>query len=89
MENKDLIVGHCYKSKRPRRVFMGLYDFFDDRQVIWTNGYYVQYDSPTIKFGQNYKKITVEEFLKWADEDITDIMPKDDWREWEAQPNDR
>ncbi len=77
----DIIVGHTYSSKRPKGV--GLFPtLMDDRQVKWTgNGIHVQYDSPTVRMGRNYPTTTMEKFLKWADRDITDEMPKGEWRE--------
>lgn len=42
--------------------------------------YQVQYDSPSLKPGKKYPTVTLAKFLKWAGKDITDIMPKGEWR---------
>lgn len=84
---EDLKVGHVYSAKRPKE-----YDFpplLGDRQILWLGkGFddkegwttFVQYDSPSVRNGRNYPKITAQKFLKWADKDVTDLMPKGEWR---------
>jgi len=53
-------------------------------ETIWD--YMVQYDSPTVKLGKKRPIIPAEKFLKWADKDITDLMPANlDWRCEEKQ----
>lgn len=47
-------------------------------EAVWD--YKVQYDSPSVKPGKNYPTITLTKFLKWAGKDITDTMPKGEWR---------
>lgn len=73
----EIIVGHTYESKRPR-VNGGL---ANDRMIVWANAEFVQYDSPTVRFGQKLPKIRKDEFIEWAGRDVTDIMPKGEWRE--------
>lgn len=47
-------------------------------ETIWD--YSVQYDSPSVKFGQKHPSIQAEKFIKWAQSDVTDILPKNgDW----------
>lgn len=75
----ELIRGHVYKAKKPRKV--GVFDpLWDDRQILWVGLDELQYDSPSVKIGKPYPRISIEKFLKWAGEDITAQMPAD--REW-------
>jgi len=78
--DKDLIIGHCYSAKKPKLIgfFPRLYN---DRQIVWLGIDQVQYDSPTVKMGRKLPIVTIEKFLKWADKDITDTIPKGAWRE--------
>jgi len=79
MLKSDLIVNHIYAAKRPSSV--GLFGYYNDRQILWMGELSVQYDSPTVKDGRPYPKVSIENFLKWAGEDITKIMPVGAWRE--------
>lgn len=75
-----LAVGRVYQAKKVAGV--GLFPcFYNDRQIVWLGLDQVQYDSPTVKRGRKYPRVTVEQFLKWADKDVTDLMPPNDWRE--------
>lgn len=47
-------------------------------EAVWD--YVVQYDSPSVKHGKNYPKISLTKFLKWAGKEVTDLMPKGEWR---------
>ncbi len=83
LTREDLKVGHCYSAKRKNTT--GFMRYINDRQILYIgrdiiDGEYVQYDSPTVKNGSHYPKISVEKFLKWVKEDVTDKMPKDNWR---------
>jgi hypothetical protein len=60
-----------------------------DRQILWKGLIYdnkegfvdgLQYDSPSVRNGRKYPKISVAKFLKWAEADITETMPKGKWR---------
>ncbi len=42
--------------------------------------YMVQYDSPTVKNGKNYPSVTQTVFEKWAGREVTELMPKGEWR---------
>ncbi|WP_315090329.1 hypothetical protein [Aggregatibacter segnis] len=80
---EDLKVGHVYSAKR--QTTTGFFRYINDRQILFIgyeliDGGYVQYDSPSVKNGSHYPKVSIEKFLKWAKEDVTDLMPKDDWR---------
>jgi hypothetical protein len=80
-EPLPLIVGHVYESKTPRVTTKGL---VNDRWIIWIGADTLQYDSPTVRYGQNFPKVTHAQFREWAGRDITDEMPKYEWREAEA-----
>lgn len=75
----ELIQGHVYEAKRKRAVGF-LPAFWNDRQLlrVWDDS--VQYDSPTVRRGSKYPTMSREKFLKWAGRDVTDEMPKRDWR---------
>ena len=84
---EDLNVGHVYSAKRPQTY--GFSRLLGDRQILWIGMIYdnkegfvqgVQYDSPSVKDGRHYPKTSITKFLKWADADITEIMPKGEWR---------
>ena len=73
-------VGRTYAAKRLSVV--GFPPLVNDRQVIWMDslGIELQYDSPTVGIGRKYPRVSVESFAKWAKEDVTDQMPKGEWR---------
>lgn len=79
-EPLPLIVGHAYEAKRPARVGNIFDPLWNDRQIVWTNGEYVQYDSPSVANGRRLPKVTHEQFRRWAARDITAQMPKGEWR---------
>ncbi len=71
-------VGMVFEAKKPKRIgFRGLWN---DRQILYVGDGLIQYDSPTVKHGRKYPTVTTEEFEKWAGRDVTQEMPKDDWR---------
>lgn len=76
----DLKSGHVYEAKHPRKCG-GLFDpLWNDRQIRWVDSKEVCYDSPTVKPGADYPIVPIEKFLKWAGRDITNEMPKGEWR---------
>ncbi|WP_199721086.1 hypothetical protein [Neisseria weixii] len=76
--------GRIYSAKNPRIITLPAEGrFWNDRQVIYCDGITVQYDSPAVKPGQNYPKMPIEKFEKWAKEDVTDITPENAWRKVE------
>ncbi|QIM66309.1 hypothetical protein A4G16_02430 [Mannheimia granulomatis] len=85
LTRQDLIVGHVYEAKRKQ---VNPYREINDRQILWIGKEFykdeyqevVQYDSPTVRSGQNYPKVSVIKFLKWAKSDVTVEMPKGEWR---------
>ncbi len=83
----DLLVGNVYSAKSPKE--HGFPPLLGDRQILWMGLIYdnkegfvdgLQYDSPSVREGRHYPKISITKFLKWAKADITDTMPKDKWR---------
>ena len=47
-------------------------------ECVWEHT--IQYDSPSVKDGKNYPAISASKFIKWAEKNITEIMPKGEWR---------
>ena len=83
----DLHVGHVYSAKSPKE--HGFPPLLGDRQILWKGLIYdnkegfvdgLQYDSPSVRRGRKYPKISIAKFLKWAEADITETMPKGEWR---------
>ena len=70
MDVTELVSGHFYRAKKPKRVSDGGYD---DRRVLWISEdrSKIQYDSPTIGQGRHYPTIPTERFLKWVGKEIT------------------
>ena len=79
----DVIVGKCFEAKKPKSV--GFPPLIDDRQVKWISldRDRIQFDSPSVGFGRKYPTVSMASFLKWAGRDITNLMPKDEWRSME------
>lgn len=75
-----LIVGHTYEAKKPGRVGTMLDPLWNDRQILWIGVAEVQYDSPSVACGRRMPRVGIEQFRKWAGRDITDKMPKGEWR---------
>lgn len=76
----DLKRGHVYSAKKPQA---GVFNqMVNDRQILHINllEKIVQYDSPTIRIGRKYPKVSIDAFLKWADKDITDQLQANCWR---------
>ena len=81
MEKSDLKEGSVYCSKRPRVVRRFLdHDVYDDRQIVWLGFDSVQYDSPTVQPGRRLPTISIEKFLKWAGEEVTQELEDRGWR---------
>lgn len=85
----ELIVGHTYEAKRPKKI--GVVDpLMDDRMIVWIGLAEVQYDSPSVRFGRRLPKVSKEAFLRWAGRDVTNEMPRSEWRAVNAmRPNAR
>lgn len=83
----DIRSGRCYEARRT--AFVGAANEANDRQVIFVNESRteVQYDSPTVRDGVQYPILSMEKFVKWAKRDITELMPKGDWRTYNYVKN--
>lgn len=80
MEKIDLITGHVYEAKRKKECGDIFNPVWNDRQIVWIGPFLVQYDSPTVTNGRKYPTVSIDAFLKWAKRDVTEDMPKGDWR---------
>jgi hypothetical protein len=77
----DLKVGRVFSSKRPQRA--GLFTpLLNDRSILYVNTLdrTMQYDSPTVRDGRHYPKVSFDAFLRWAKDDVTDLCPPGEWR---------
>jgi hypothetical protein len=78
----ELTVGSIYRAKRPSNA-NGL---VNDRVIRWMSfdKSEVQYDSPAVRFGARYPKVSAEAFLKWAGREIDEsILPSGGWQMWD------
>lgn len=84
MKIEDLKVGRVYRAKRPRCVHRLDGSYVNDRQILYISpfGESIQYDSPSVTFNAKYPIISTEKFLKWADKDITDSLPPNEWEKY-------
>lgn len=84
MKIEDLKVGRVYRAKRPRVVHRLDGSYVNDRQILYISpfGESIQYDSPSVAFKAKYPIISTEKFLKWADKDITDSLPPNEWEKY-------
>jgi hypothetical protein len=71
----DIQVGKTYRAKRPQR--MGLLEELNDRTVLHVGRVTVQYDSPSVRFGQHYPKVSMEKFLAWASHEVVEEPTND------------
>lgn len=79
MIRANIQVDHVYSAKRPKRTKP--FGEWGDRQVLRIVAGFVQFDSPTVRDGAHYPTITMQAFLHWAKEDVTDKMPENgEWR---------
>lgn len=81
MQAEEIKVGHKYRAKKPKAI--GPQQQVDDRQVLYVGFTQVQYDSPSVIWGKQYPRISMEKFLKWAGEDITDTLPEGQWKNFD------
>lgn len=67
---EDIRVGVTYRGKRRRKVR----DEYDGRTVLNVSGGQssVQYDSETIGVGRHYPTVSMERFLAWALEPVSE-----------------
>ena len=78
----DLKVDRTYRAKQPAKAGDEAKPCYNDRTIMWMGGNVVQYDGPSVRFGRNYPKITVEVFLAWASHDVTDQLPEGAYQPW-------
>lgn len=50
------------------------------RYIETLRDYKIQYDSPSVRNGRNYPMIALAKFLKWAGKEVTELVPKGEWR---------
>jgi len=84
MEASDVKVGRVYRAKKPKAVGI-LMRYYDDRLITWVSTMkdQIQYDGPTVRMGSKYPTISMKSFLRWANADVTEHIPKNDWQEYE------
>jgi hypothetical protein len=81
LTDTDIKVGRVFSAKRPQQA--GIFDRrLNDRQVLHVSvlDRTLQYDSPTVRTGRHYPRVSFDAFLRWAKADVTDQCPKDEWR---------
>ena len=72
MKPEEIKHGKLYRGHRRREtLFTGK---FDDRRVVWIkkDRSQVQYDSYFVKMGQRLPRIPMEQFAKWAKEEVVE-----------------
>lgn len=91
MKIEDLKVGRVYRAKRPRVVHTLGGSYINDRQILSISPFEdtIQYDSPKVGFRSKYPIISTEKFLKWADKDITDSLPPNEWEKYKRCKNEK
>ncbi|HBO4511908.1 TPA: hypothetical protein L4U47_004335 [Pseudomonas aeruginosa] len=82
MTELQIKVGRTYRAKKPRAVNCGVSQLINDRTVKYVGVFEVQYDGPSVRFGQHYPRIPIEKFLAWADRDVTDELPVGEYADW-------
>ncbi|HFI2220148.1 TPA: hypothetical protein ACGPOR_000588, partial [Pseudomonas aeruginosa] len=82
MAELQIQIGRTYRAKKPRAVNCGVSQLINDRTVKYVGAFEVQYDGPSVRFGQHYPRIPIEKFLAWADRDVTDELPVGEYAEW-------
>jgi hypothetical protein len=68
LKNEELLVGHTYRSNRPR---YNIFNEPDDRYVLWIGGDNIQYDSVSVAMGRHLPVVKIHQFLRWAASDVT------------------
>jgi hypothetical protein len=71
-------VGKIYRAKNPANA----HGFYNDRQVLWCDENKVQYDSPAVAIGRRQPIVDREKFEKWAGQDVTGMLPGNEWQEY-------
>lgn len=78
MSDIELKVGRTYRAKKPANS----YGLVNDRTLLFVGLEQVQYDGPAVANGRHYPRASREDFIKWADCDVTDTLPKAEYLEW-------
>lgn len=79
LDKKDLIVGNIYCGKRRNKTYFNSINVYADRKIISFNGFSIQYDSPSIKIGQNRPIVGINEFLNWVKADVSKESTDGKW----------
>lgn len=84
MDASELLVGKTYRAKKPRPAAGYCAPLYNDREILWIDHDrgILQYDGPAIKFKARIPKVTIEKFLDWAGEDVTEKLKPGEWQEW-------
>lgn len=84
MNADDIKPGRCYAAAKPApcRAPFGQPRLMNDRQVKWmsTDKKTLQYDGPAVRQGAKYPMVTTADFAAWAGRDVTEEMPRGEWR---------
>lgn len=78
----ELRKGRTYRGKKPRAITQLGDALVNDRTIIYLGIDFVQYDGPAVKTGRHYPRVKREEFLAWAERDVTDELPKGEYAAW-------
>lgn len=78
----ELRVGRTYRAKKPGKAGDWRDPMINDRTIKWIGCEEVQYDGPSVAFGRHYPRVSIEKFLKWAERDVTDVLPEGDYEKW-------
>lgn len=87
LQRHELRTGRTYRGKKPRPVTRGFDRLVNDRTVIWIGAYELQYDGPSVGNGARYPRASIDEFLAWADRDVTDELPAGEYATWPITKN--
>lgn len=82
MSELVLTVGRTYRAKKPSRSVCGFRKLVNDRTIRWIGQDEVQYDGPAVANGRHYPRISKSKFLEWAERDVTDELPADEYAPW-------
>jgi hypothetical protein len=76
-------VGQVWRAKKPAPTGEFLRPLVNDRVILWIGLETLQYDGPSVGFGQKYRKVTIEAFDKWAAREVTNELPEGEWQSWD------
>lgn len=81
----NFAVGQVWRAKRPAPTGEFLKPLVNDRVIMWIGAETLQYDGPSVGLGQHYRKVSIEDFEKWAGREVTDELPNGQWQLWDNQ----